>query len=123
MTNAEVGERLCALCREGKNLEAIDELYADDVVSVEAAEDDGPLPRTVEGKETVRGKTEWWANAHEVHDNEVRGPFPHGDDRFAVLFDVDVTHIESDQRFHLVEVGVYTVADGRVVREEFYYAM
>ncbi len=123
MTNAEVGERLCELCREGKNLEAIDELYADDVVSVEAAEGDGPLPRTVEGKETVRGKTEWWANAHEVHDNEVMGPFPHGDDRFAVFFDVDVTNIESDQRFQLREVAVYTVADGHVVREEFYYAM
>ena len=31
-----LGRKLVALCREGKNLEAIDQLYASHVVSVEA---------------------------------------------------------------------------------------
>ncbi len=123
MSAAEVGQRLCDLCSEGKHLDAIDELYGEDVVSVEAAEADGPMPRTMSGKQAVRGKTEWWGNSHEVHSNSVKGPFPHGDDRFAVLFELDATNKEAGQRFQMTEVAVYTVDDGKITREEFFYAM
>ena len=32
----EVGKKLVALCRQGKNLEAVEQLYAPNVVSIEA---------------------------------------------------------------------------------------
>ena len=44
-----------------------------------------------------------------------------GEDRFALIFDMDVTNRETGQRMQMREVGLYTVADGKIVREEFFY--
>jgi len=40
-------------------------------------------------------------------------------DRFVVQYDIDVTDKNSKNRMQLSEVGVYTVKDGKIVREEF----
>lgn len=119
----EIGTKLVAFCKEGKNLESVQTLYADDVVSVEA----GPPPsggeQTTTGKDAVLGKGKWWTENHEIHSGEVEGPFPHGDDRFAVIFRYDVTNKPSKMRFKMNEVGVFTCADGKVKKEEFFYSM
>jgi len=124
MSNAkEIGTKLVNLCREGKNLDAINNLYADNVVSVEAVEGGG-FPREMSGKEAVLGKGKWWGENHEVHSSEVSGPFPHGDNKFAVRFNMDVTSKPmNNTRMQLDEVGVYEVEDGKIVREEFFYDM
>jgi ketosteroid isomerase-like protein len=123
MTTAkEIGVKLVGFCKEGKNEAAIRELYADDVVSVEA----GAPPqgeREMRGKEAVLGKTQWWTDNHEVHGGTVEGPFPHGDDRFAVRFQYDVTFKPASRRMTMDEVAVYTVEDGKITREEFFYDM
>ncbi|MBC7975998.1 MAG: nuclear transport factor 2 family protein, partial [Myxococcales bacterium] len=49
-------------------------------------------------------------------------PYPNGD-RFAVRFNYDVTHKPSSKRIQMDEVALYTVKDGKIVREEFFYAM
>ena len=124
MSNAkEIGIRLVELCNQGKNEDAVEELYADDIVSVEAAK--GPqFPREVTGKGKILEKNQWWGENHEVHSASVQGPFPHGDDRFAAIFKFDVTSKPmNNQRFQMEEVAVYTVKDGKIVREEFYYDM
>lgn len=46
---------------------------------------------------------------------------PHGDDRFAVIFDISVKHKESGEVSDMKEVALYTVGDGKIVREEFFY--
>lgn len=126
MNAHEVGQQLVALCREGKNLEAVDALYAEDVVSIEAIEPPGPqFARETRGRDAVRAKNAWWLDSHEVHGGEVRGPFPHGE-RFAVLFQHEVTPTAgpmAGQRMHMEEVGLYTVEGGKITREEFFYAM
>ena len=118
----EIGRKLVSLCREGRNRDAIDELYADTVVSVEADTPPGE-DRAVEGIEAVRKKNEWWEESHEVHTVQVDGPFTHGDDKFAAVFDIEATYLPDDEKHHLQEVAVYTVANGRIVREEFFYAL
>jgi hypothetical protein len=40
-----------------------------------------------------------------------------------VVFKLDVTYKPESKRFTLEEVGVYKVADGKVVYEEFFYNM
>jgi ketosteroid isomerase-like protein len=122
MGAAEVGQKLVDMVREGRNLDAINELYADDVVSVEAM-DPPEGEREVRGVDAVRGKNEWWAEQHEVHNASAAGPFPHGEDRFAVHYKYDVTFKPGDQRYSMEEVALYSVADGKVVREEFFYSM
>ena len=123
MANAKtIGDELVSLCREGKNLEAIDRLYADNVVSVESVAGGG-MDREMTGKQAVAGKGQWWIDNHEVHAAEVKGPFPHGEEKFAVMFNFDVTFKPESRRMKLEEVGVYEVAGGKVVREEFFYNM
>ena len=39
----------------------------------------------------------------------------------ALIFDMDVTNKESGQRMQMREVGVYTVKNGKILREEFFY--
>ena len=68
----------------------------------------------------VPRKNQWWVDNHEVHGLEVDGPFV-GDSQFAVRFKMDVTAKASGQRMQMTEVGVYTVKNDKIVREEFYY--
>jgi ketosteroid isomerase-like protein len=119
-----VGAELVDLCRQGRAVDAIETLYSPRVVSIEAAATPA-MPERVEGLPAVRGKTEWWERNHEVHRTEVEGPWPHGD-RFIVRFKFDVTAKDgpmAGQRMELDETGLYTVADGKIVHEEFFYNM
>jgi ketosteroid isomerase-like protein len=121
MSNAlTIGTRLVNLCDQGKNVDAVQELYADDVVSIEAVSSPG-LDRVINGKEAVLGKNTWWIANHEIHDAVHKGPYPHGPDRFAVFFSYDATSKEDGKRTHMDEVGLYTVAGGKIVKEEFFY--
>lgn len=124
MTTQEVANQLVALCRAGRNIEAVETLLSPDVVSVEATGDE-TMPAVMNGRDAVRGKNEWWVNNHKVHSARVKGPYPNGD-RFAVIFDFEVTPAVgpmAGKRMRMEEVAIYTVADGKVAREEFYYDM
>lgn len=124
MDPKEVGEKLVALCREGKNLEAVDTLYGADIVSVEAMSTP-EMPAEMRGIEAVRGKNQWWLDNHEIHSASAEGPYPHGE-KFAVKYAYDVTAKAgpmAGNRMKMDEVAVYTVRDGKIVREEFYYSM
>ena len=120
MTTTEVAQKLVDLCRAGKFMEAMDALYSKDIVSVEPMAMP-PMPAELHGYEAVRNKGEWWTNNHEVHSSQVGGPFIAGD-KFVVTFDMDVTNKPTGKRMKMTEAGVYTVADGKVVHEAFYYS-
>lgn len=120
-----VGRRLVELCQRGEFLQAGQELYADDVVSVEAM-DCPQFPRETRGKSAVIAKGEAWEQHNEIHGCAVQGPFAHGDDRFAVIFRIDVTPGQgptAGKREQMEEVAVYTLNAGKILREEFFYAL
>jgi hypothetical protein len=124
MTTEDVGRKLVDLCRQGKNVEAIDTLFAAEVASEEAMESP-EFPRVTKGRDAVRKKNEKWFAANDVHRQEARGPLPNGDE-FAVIFVLDFTPKAgpyAGQRQTMEEVGLYTVKDGKVTRERFYYSM
>ena len=76
------------------------------------------------GSDTRFGiKTQWWSDNHEIHSAAVTGPYPHGEDRFAVRFEYDITNKLSGQRMQMDEVGLFTVDAGKIVKEEFFYDM
>jgi hypothetical protein len=112
-----VAKKVVDLVRKQAWYEALDTLYDKDIVSVEAQTPDGNSPET-RGKEGVRGKIDWWVDAMEVHSFKASGPFV-AHDRFVVQYDADVTDKNSKERRQLSEVGVYTVKNGKIVREEF----
>jgi len=117
MSTEEVATKLVEHCRKGEWMKAVDNLYAKDIVSVEAHEM-GSMPAEMRGIDHVRGKTEWWEKNMQVHSAKVAGPFV-ARDSFVVQFDVDVTDKASNKRMQMSEVGIYKVKDGKVAREEF----
>lgn len=120
MTTQEIGKRYVALCQAGKNDVCLDELYAKDAVSVEAAAMPG-MDKTVKGRDALHAKSKTWNESNVVHSAEVAGPFPH-DNRFAVRFNFEVTNKPSGRRMKMDEVGLFTVENGKITREEFFYS-
>ncbi len=120
----EVGKKLVEFCRQGKAAEAINTLYSPKIVSIEAA--GGPsMPARMEGIEAIKGKAQWWEQNHEVHSAQVEGPWPHGN-RFIVHFKYDVTvkaGAMAGKRMIMDGAALYTVEDGKIIEEEFYYNM
>jgi SnoaL-like protein len=53
-----------------------------------------------------------------VHGCTVGGPFV-ARDKFVVQLDVDVTDKASEKRAKMPELGIYTVKEGKIIREEF----
>jgi limonene-1,2-epoxide hydrolase len=117
MNTEEVAKKVVELVRKQAWHEALDTVYDKDIVSVEARTMDGSSPET-RGIDGVRGKVDWWLEAMETHSVKVHGPFV-AHDRFVVQYDIDVTDKSSKNRMQISEVGVYTVKDGKIVREEF----
>jgi SnoaL-like domain len=123
MSAIETGKQLVALCQAGRGMEAVETLYDEKIVSIEAQGGDG-LPQRMEGIGAVRAKNQWWYDNHEVHRSTATGPFAgHRDDQFAVFFELDATAKMTGQRQQMREIGLYTVAHGKVVQEEFLYGV
>lgn len=119
----EIGNKLVELCNQGRDTECL-ELYTQDAVSAEAMPMPGQTSADAVGLDAIRGKHEWWFGAHEVHQSQAQGPFVHGDNRFSVIFNMDVTNKESGQRNQMQEIGQYFVnQEGQIYREEFSYAI
>ncbi len=120
MTAQEIGAKLVSLCQQRKNTESIRTLYAPDVESIEA-QTPPTGPRVVHGKDAVLNKNEEFMRHHDIHKIDVAGPFPHGDDRFAVRFYYDVTNKLTGEQMKMEEIGVFTIEGDKIVREEFFY--
>ncbi len=119
-----VGKKLVELRRQGKNMEAVDTLYSPQIVSIEATGSPS-MPARMEGIAAIKGKNEWWEKNNEVHHAEAEGPWPNGD-RFIVRFKYDVTQKAgplAGKRITLDETALYTVKDGKITQEEFFYDM
>ncbi|WP_253696291.1 SnoaL-like domain-containing protein [Bdellovibrio sp. HCB117] len=117
----EVGKKLVELCKRGDNMKAIDWLYSENIESKEAASMPG-MPAQMRGIEAIRKKNMEWDEQMEVHSMDVSGPYPHGD-RFAVHYKLDVSERKSGKRWQMEEVALYTVSNGKIVKEEFFYTM
>lgn len=118
-TVADVANELVALCRQGKNLDAINALYSPDIVSIEPM-GNAEMPATMKGIDAIRGKNQWWLENNEVHSASLEGPYV-GENQFATHSSYDVTFKPSGQRMQMTEMALYTVKDGKIVQEQFFY--
>ena len=121
MDTKEVALKLVEHCKKGEFIQAMEALYSKDIASVEPIAI-GDMPAETQGIEAVLGKGKWWTENHEIHSMVTEGPYVHGD-QFAVTFSMDVTNKPTGQRHKGTEVAVYTVSNGKVVREEFFYGV
>jgi len=119
MTTYEIGKSYVALVKEGRREECLSTLFSPDAVSVEAVQLPG-RERTVKGLDALRGKSSFFLANNEVHKAEIFGPYPH-DDRFAVRFVFELTFKPTGERRTMDEIGLFTVVDGKIAREVFFY--
>lgn len=119
MTTQEIANRLVQLCREGKSIQAIDELYADNIISREPK---GAPVEVTTGKEAVKNNTrKWEEGVAEIHSTFVSDPVV-ADSHFAMVMEIDAT-FKANGRMKLKEVCVYEVKDGKIISDQFFYRM
>lgn len=112
---AEIGRSLVALFNQGKSAEVEKRWWSPEIESVEG------MGLAWRGKRAVDGKNTQWMSEHILHGGSAEGPFV-GASGFSVRFRVDAENRASGRREVMDEIGVYTVRDGKIVREEFMYA-
>jgi hypothetical protein len=118
----KVATRLVELCSQGKNLDAIRELYADNAKHVEAMEGPG-CPGKIEGKKALLEKAEHFAKITTVHSASVGKPLVNGD-QFVCQMSLDCTSSEgpfANQRMQMSETCLYTVKNGKITEGKFFY--
>ncbi len=119
MTTQEVANRLVELCRQEKHSQAQEELYHNDIVSIE--DEKAGVPAT-KGMDAIRIKTVAWdESVVEIHNASVSDPIVTGN-HFAVTMENDITFKEPG-RIQISEICVYEVQQGKIVREQFFYNM
>jgi hypothetical protein len=111
---AEIGRSLVELYNQGKWDEPCKLWWSPQIVSVEGA------GMAWTGRNAVDAKNADWYKTNTVIGGSAEGPFV-GASGFAVKFRVETEEKATGKRTRLEEVGVYTVQDGKIVREEFMY--
>jgi ketosteroid isomerase-like protein len=118
MNAQEVANRLVQLCREGKDIDAINELYNDNIVSIEP--ESSPMPGKTIGKEAVlESVNNWYNSVEQLHSAHVSNPIVSGN-FFACTMSFDITFKEQG-RVTMDELCVYEVKDGRIAISQFFY--
>lgn len=115
-----VATQLLENFRAGKDDDNLDAIYADNAVSVESI-GSPEMPNLFEGLDAIRAKHAWWSENFEVHSQSADGPFLHEENRFGLIFDMDVTDKNSGERSQMRELAVFTVEQKKIVREEYFY--
>ena len=103
------------MCTQGKYFDVMETMYAPDIVSVEASGEE------TAGQQPVIQKSRVWQANNTIHGAKVRGPFFNSPNQFAIHFAIDATPKATGQRVTLEEVGVYTVKNDKITREQFFY--
>lgn len=118
----QIATGIATLCREASFLDAVERYYSPSIVSIEAV--DFGLGREQRGIEAIRHKHAFWEQHNETHSVSVRGPYlgtGPAANQFALHFLFDITRKATAVRAPLSEVAVYTVVNGKIAHEEFFY--
>jgi len=112
----EVGQALIAMVRAGQ-FDPNTQLWAPKFSSVEG------LGVSLEwsGRKAVAAKNQDFHNTNIIHSCTPDGPYV-GATGFAVHYTMDIECKTDGSRKTMTEVGVYTVKNGKIIREEFMYA-
>ncbi len=121
-----IGKKLVEMCNADQEKQFVDQFYSPDIVSIEVmGMPEVGMPKEMVGLEAIRQKSQWWYDNNEVHSSSASGPYPHGD-QFIVIFEMDITAKAgpvAGQRMQMKEAGLYTVENGKIIREQFFYDM
>lgn len=116
----DVARDFTALLRQGQFEAAGDLYWADAVTSVEPADLPTGIPAFVSGVEAARDKARFRFGTGRIDDLGIDGPFVTGD-QFALFLDMLITDPASGSAQPFTEIAIFTVRDGRIIEERFFY--
>lgn len=114
MSLQTIASQFVELCNQGKNFDVMHAMYAPDIISVEPSGDE------TAGKTPVIQKSERFQAQNPISWERVRGPFFNSPNQFAVHFTFEITPKTTGQKITVEEVGIYTVNDNKITREQFF---
>ncbi len=118
MTTQEVAVRFNELAEQEKWFEIQDELFADNVKSIDPP--NSPYFGYAEGKASVRKKGEDFVKRiEEAHRRSTTEPVVAGN-HFAVARETDLT-VDGIGRVYINEIMLYEVRGGQIISEQFFY--
>jgi limonene-1,2-epoxide hydrolase len=116
-TTQEVADRFYELAQQGKFDQIQDELYDENVRSVEPAHSNW---QNVQGIDKIKEKAKQWQEmTEEMHGGYTGKPQVAGN-FFSWVMGMDVT-IKGQGRVKMDEIAVYEVKDGKIVLEHFFF--
>ncbi|MEL7090903.1 MAG: nuclear transport factor 2 family protein [Pseudomonadota bacterium] len=118
MDTRQIGDMIADHMRTGRELQLLDLLYAPDAVSVERL--DFGKGTEFHGIDAIRDKKLYMMQHFPLVGLTVHGPYLHGEDRFIMVYFANVNDSLTSQNEALSVAGHYTVAGGKIVREEFF---
>lgn len=117
MTTQEVADRFYALAEQGNFEQIQDELYDENVKSIEPSHSNW---QNGQGFDNVKEKgKQWQAMVEEMHGGYTNKPEVAGN-FFACAMGMDVT-VKGQGRMKMDEIAVYEVRDGKIVMEHFFF--
>ncbi len=120
MNTKDIANKWRTMCTEGKNLDCINEIYDEDIVSKEMV--GVPYGEITKGKQDVWNKAkQWLENIEEFHSSEISEPVIAGN-HFTTKMSFDVT-FKDRGRQQMDEICVFEVNNGKIIHEQFFYSM
>jgi len=121
MTTNEIAQKWAEYCKTAQWDKALNELYADNCVSIEMEGAEG-MPQRVEGMDAIKQKGEMWNSmVEDFHGMEIEGPLVAGD-HFTATMKMDIT-MKGQPRKKDEEIALFRVQDGKIVSEQFFYPL
>lgn len=118
MTTEQVAARFNELAQQEKWFEIEDELFAENIKSIDPA--GSPYLGYAEGKAAVRKKGEdFVSRIQTVHRAYTSAPIVTGN-HFAVTREIELT-VQPHGRIEMNEIMLYEVTDGQIILEQFFY--
>lgn len=116
----DVARNFTAMLRLGQFGAAGETFWSPDVTSAEPAALSDDTPAIVSGIAAVRAKSIARFGTARIDDLGIDGPFVTGD-QFALFLDMLITDPASGRAEPFTEIAVFTVRDGRIIEERFFY--
>jgi SnoaL-like domain len=116
----DVARDFTTLLRQGQFEVARERFWADDIKSIEPHDlPDGSVAINT-GIDAARTNNARGLGAPHLHDLSIDGPFVTGD-QFALFLDMIIASRADGQGTPFTEIAVFTVRDGRISEERYFY--
>jgi hypothetical protein len=116
----DVARDFTFMLRQGQFVAAGDLYWAEAVTSLEPSDLSAGIPAFVSGIDAARGKAQFRFGEGRIDDLGIDGPFVTGD-QFALFLDMLITDPVTGTVHPFTEIAIFTVRDGRIIEERFFY--